>query len=242
MPDFAAWQWMVGALCAFLIGVAKTGLPGVAAPVVPLMVLTIGDARLSAGYVLPLLCVADLFAVWYWRNHAAAGRLFSLTPWVMVGLGLGAAALSMNERTLRPIIGAIVLVMMLLYLRRRLRPDTPMGSAHPLPYGVSAGFATTVANAAGPVMNLYLLSKKLPKEEFIATGAWFFFVINLSKVPIYVWHGLFSRQSLTFNLLMVPAVTAGAVTGKWVVRHVSPRVFEGMVIVLTAVSAFLLFR
>jgi uncharacterized membrane protein YfcA len=242
MPEFAGWQWAVGTLCAFLIGVAKTGLPGVAAPVVPLMVLTVGDARLSAGYVLPMLCVADLFAVWYWRRHAAAGRLFSLTPWVLVGVALGAAALSLAEQTLRPVIGVIVLVMMALYVRRRLRPEAPFGSPHPLPYGIAAGFATTVANAAGPVMNLYLLSKRLPKEEFIATGAWFFFIINLSKIPIYVGHGLFSTASLGFNLLMVPAISLGAVTGKWVVQHVSPRLFEGSVIVLTLVSALLLFR
>ena len=50
-------------------------------------------------------------------------------------------------------------------------------------YGASAGFATTVANAAGPVMNLYLLARRLPKHEFVATGAWFFFAVNLSSSP-----------------------------------------------------------
>lgn len=242
IPELAWRQWAIGTLCAVLIGVAKTGLPGAAGPVVPLMVLTVGDARLSAGWLLPILCIADVFAIAYWRKHAAAGRLFSLTPWVLAGVALGAVALNLNERTLRPIIAMIVLVMLLLYVRRKLRPDTPMGSAHPLPYGVSAGFATTVANAAGPVMNLYLLSKNLPKEEFIATGAWFFFIINLSKVPIYVYHGLFSRTSLTYNVMMIPAIAFGAVTGRWLLRHISPKVFEWLVIALTGVSAVMLFR
>ncbi len=78
-------------------------------------------------------------------------------------------------------------------------------------FGIVAGFATTVANAAGPVMNLYLLSKKLPKEQFVATGAWFFFVLNLVKFPIYAGYHLFSRDSLMFNLIEVPMVLAGAV-------------------------------
>lgn len=206
------------------------------------MVLTVGDARLSAGWLLPMLCTADLFAVWYWRKHSATGRLFSLTPWVMAGVLLGAFALSMHERALRPVIGAIVGVMLLLYIRRRLRPDTPMGSAHPLPYGVAAGFATTVANAAGPVMNLYLLSKGLPKEEFIATGVWFFFVINLTKIPIYIYHGLFSRTSLTFDFLVIPGIALGAMTGKWILRILPPKVFEWLVVVLTAIAVALLFR
>lgn len=225
-----------------MVGLAKTGLPGVGILSIPLMVLTVGDARQSAGWLLPVLCTADVFAVVYWRRHTAARRLFTLIPWVLVGMALGAAALALSERVLRPLVGVIVLLMLGAYLRRRLRPDTASVSTHPAPYGVSAGFATTVANAAGPVMNLYLLSKGLAKEEFVATGAWFFFVINLAKLPIYTWHGLISRTSLAFNVLMVPAVLAGALAGRWAVSRIPQRVFENTVILLTALSTLLLFR
>jgi uncharacterized protein len=109
-------------------------------------------------------------------------------------------------------------------------------------YGVSAGFATTVANAASPVMNLYLLSKKLPKEEFIATGAWFFFVINLTKIPIYAWRGLFSRESLMFDLAAAPAVIVGALFGRRVVDWIPQKLFDQLVVAMSAVSALLLFR
>ena len=78
-------------------------------------------------------------------------------------------------------------------------------------YGASAGFATTVANAAGPVMNLYLLARRLPKHEFVATGAWFFFVVNLVKLPIYAGHGLIDRRSLLFDLALAPSVVGGRV-------------------------------
>jgi hypothetical protein len=159
---------------------------------------------------------------------------------VLAGLGMGAVALSLRESILRPVVGMIVLVMLGLYLRRRLRPDTFQAPAHAAPYGVAAGFATTVANAAGPVMNLYLLSKWLPKEEFIATGAWFFFVVNLTKVPVFTWHGLIGRQSLVFDALMAPAVLAGALTGRWVVNHIPQREFEALVVVFTVVSAVML--
>ena len=91
-------------------------------------------------------------------------------------------------------------------------------------------------------MNLYLFSRKLPKEQFVATGAWFFLVINLAKVPIYLWHHLFSRSSVTFNLLMSPAVIGGAFAGLWIVHRVPQRVFEALIIALTAISAVVLFR
>jgi len=242
LPHLEVWQWLLGALCAFSVGVAKTGVPGLAIVVVPMIALTVGNAKSSAAWLLPILCTADIFAVVYWRRHAAAGRLFSLVPWTLVGMTAGAVALSLPERTLKPIIGGIVALMLAAYLIRRFSKNPASITPHPALYGVTAGFATTVANAAGPVMNLYLLSKRLPKEEFIATGAWFFFIINLTKIPIYAYHGMFSRQSLVFDLIMVPAVFAGAMSGRKLVDHIPAHVFEGLVIVLTAVSTLLLFR
>jgi len=67
-------------------------------------------------------------------------------------------------------------------------------------------------------------------------------VINLIKVPIYVWHGLISRQSLAFDAAMAPAVLAGALTGRWLLRVVSPKLFETLILILTGLSTLLLFR
>ena len=61
---------MLGAFCAFMIGVAKTGAPGVGTLVAPLMVMTVGDARLATAWSLPILSTADVFAVLYWRRSA----------------------------------------------------------------------------------------------------------------------------------------------------------------------------
>ncbi len=240
MPDLFWWQWALGALCAANVGMAKTGLPGMGVMVVPLMVLTVGDARLSAGWLLPILCAADVIAIWYWRRHAAAGRLFSLAPYVGVGIVAGALTLSLNEFFLRRLVGVIIALMLVVHLWRRFSKTKI--EAHPLAYGFAAGYSTTVANAAGPVMNLYLLSKNLPKEEFVATGAWFFFFVNLTKIPIYAWYGLFSRQSLVFDAILIPAIVGGAVLGRSVLHRISPKVFENTVIVLTIISTFLLFK
>ena len=236
------WQLVLGCACAASIGVAKTGLPGIAIFVVPGMVLLVGDARQAAGWLLPILCLGDAFAVYYWRRHAEVRQLFRLAPWVLVGMAAGAAALSLSELVIRRAIGVIILLMLGVYVRRRLRAHSVDVPAHPSPYGITAGFATTVANAAGSIMNLYLLSMRLPKERFIATGAWFFFVINLVKVPIYVGHGLFSVQSLTFDALMILPTVAGCVTGRWLVEHIPQRQFELVIVVLTAFATLLLFR
>jgi uncharacterized membrane protein YfcA len=153
----------------------------------------------------------------------------------------GAFTLSLPERYLRPMVGIIILLMLCLYLWRRYTSDQ-IPTAHPVPYGIAAGFSTTVANAAGPVMSLYLLSKRLPKEEFVATGAWFFFFINLGKLPIYAWQGLISTASLQFGAVTAPAVFAGAMAGRWLIHRIPTKVFESSVILLTALSTILLLR
>ena len=241
IPDLALWQWLLGAISALFIGIAKTGVPGLGSFIAPLMVLTAGDARYAAAWTLPILSTADFFAVFFWRKHADTRKLLSLVPWVAVGMAGGAFALSLSEHTLRRVIGCVVVLMLIIHIVRKWKPQQQVAGS-PSFFGIVAGFASTVANAAAPVMNMYLLSRKLPKEQFVATGAWFFLVINLAKVPIYSWYQLFSRTSLIFDLFMVPAVICGALAGLWVVHRVPQRVFDTMIFVLTGISAIVLFR
>jgi hypothetical protein len=242
MPHLALWQWSLGAFCAFMIGVAKTGAPGIGTLISPLMVMMVGDARLATAWTLPILCTADVFAVWYWRRHAEARQLFSMAPWVVVGLGGGALALALSEQVIRRMVGVIILGMTGIYLWRRMSPAAEQVHGSPAFYGAATGFSSTVANAAGPVMNLYLLSRRLPKEQFVATGAWFFFVLNLLKAPVYAWYGLYSAPSLVFDVFMAPAVLGGALAGRWLIHRMPQRLFEITVIGLTAVSSLILFR
>lgn len=242
LPVLATWQWLLGASCAFFVGVAKTGVPGFITLVVPLMVLAVGDARASAGWLLPLLCVGDLFAVVYYWRHAEARRLFSLFPWVAVGMAVGAVVLGAPEHFLRRLVGVITLLMIGVYLARsRTSPALPSeGAVSQAVYGSAAGFSTMVANAAGPVMNVYLLAKRLTKEEFVATGAWFFLLVNLVKLPVYTYHGLVDARSLAFDVFVLPLVVLGALSGRWIVRRMPQRLFDITVFGLSAAAAVLL--
>jgi uncharacterized membrane protein YfcA len=241
MPELAGWQWLLGGACAFMIGFAKTGVPGLGTLTVPLMVMAVGDARHAVGWSAPILITGDIFALIYWRRRAEARALFSLAPWVAAGMAVGGLALGLDEQVLRRLLGVVVLSMLGLNILRRWQPRIEYG-IHPSFYGVAAGFATTVATAAGPVMNMYLLMRRLPKEQFVATGAWFFFVVNVAKLPIYGAHQLFSASSLLFALLMVPAVVCGAAGGFWIVPRIPQRSFDVLVMALTALGSVLLFR
>jgi uncharacterized membrane protein YfcA len=241
MPHLEAWKWALGIASAFMIGISKTGAPGAAVMVIPFMVMIVGDARLSAAWTQPILSSGDLLGVYYWRKHADAKKLFSLIPWVLVGIVAAFFALNLNERIIRIMVAVIVLLMLMVQVWRRWGGKSEVqGSA--VFYGVVAGFATTIANAAAPVMSMYLLSSRLPKERFVATGAWFFFVANILKVPVYIWYGLYSRESLMFAAALFPAVMLGGLAGKWFVSRVPQRIFDLLVVGITAISALLLFR
>jgi hypothetical protein len=50
---------------------------------------------------------------------------------------------------------------------------------------------------------------RLPKTEFIGTGAWFFLLVNLIKVPFSADLGLINPMSLKLNLLRPPSSSWG---------------------------------
>jgi uncharacterized membrane protein YfcA len=243
------WQWTLAALCALLTGLAKTGVPGLGILVVPLMLFAVSDPVLSTGTALVLLCAADLFAVAYYRRSAHWPRLLQLSPWVGLGLGLGMVALHaftayhLDEALLTRLIAVIVLAMIVIHLlRRRFAAATlPRGWWVAASFGVLAGFATTLANAAGPVMNLYLLSMALPKEEFMGTGAWFFCIINLVKVPLFIAQDRITVATLEIDAWLLPGIVLGALLGRRIFTRVPQQAFEAMVLVLATVATAALF-
>lgn len=242
MPDLSPWQWLLGGLCALLVGMAKTGVPGLGILVVPVMFSVVGESISGPGALLPLLCVADCFAVFYFRRHARAWDLMHLFPWVAGGIAIGTAVLHVvSDAWLRLLVGVIVLVMVGAHLLRKRVPDERLvGQRHgwraALIFGVLTGFATTVANAAGPVMNLYLLSMDLPKEQFMGTGAWFFFLVNLVKVPIYCWQGMITPASLLIDVCLLPGLVLGVLLGKRVYDLIPQRLFEYFVLGFTIIA------
>ena len=103
--------------------------------------------------------------------------------------------------------------------------------------GVLAGFATTVSNAAGPVMGIYLVSKHLDKHRFLGTSAWFFFLVNVSKLPGYAVLQMVTPQTLRWDLLLAPLVAGGALIGSRVLKRIPQSAFDVLVLALAGIAA-----
>jgi uncharacterized membrane protein YfcA len=241
------WQWALGALGAFLVGISKTGIPGLGILSVAIFALVF-PARESVGLVLVILICGDLVAVTTYRRDASWSHLLRLFPWAAAGVVLGYFALGrVNDSQMRHLIGAILLGLVVFQYIRSRRPAAGDGEAPPPPWlapiaGVTAGFTTMVANAAGPVMVLYLLAMRLPKLLFIGTAAWYFLLLNLFKVPFSASLGLINPASLGVSLLLGPFAMLGALIGRPIAERLNQRVFELIALGLTFVAALLMIR
>ncbi len=238
--DIVLWQWLIMVVCAILIGINKTGIPGIGPLPVVLLALSFPAAK-STGIQLIMLCMADLMAVTYYRKKANWNIILKLIPFALCGIALGSFVMRFfDDSSLRIAIGIIILAMAGLNVVRRkfLKPDMiPSHWIFSLLIGLAAGFSTQVANAAGPVMAIYLLSMQLPKEEYLGTGAWYFMILNFLKLPVFIWEGRIVLESLYIDLCMLPAIILGAFLGVVIAKKISQQSFELIVQILIVISA-----
>ncbi len=232
--------YFLAALSGLLMGFSKTGMPGVSVPAVAIMAAAFSDnAEASVGAMLPVLLVGDVFAVTYYRRHAQWNRLVGLLPCVVLGMIPGYLVLHIFEgNQLRPILGILILSLFFLELARRKFGwnEIPQRRWFAVALGIVAGFATMVGNAAGPVMALYLVACGLDKQQFIGTCAWFFFILNLTKVVPFWSQGMLSPEILGTSMWVSVVAVCGALLGVYLLPKISQRVFDRLVIALTGVA------
>ncbi|NOT43258.1 MAG: sulfite exporter TauE/SafE family protein [Acidobacteria bacterium] len=253
MPDLSQWlaqQTLIqgglpvlavalfGALC---VGTAKAGLSATATLNVVLMARVFG-AKTSVGLVLPLLIAADMMGFWINRHGGSWRRVLPMAPPAMLGVIVGAQLLAVIDNGVaRVVIGWIIIGLLafklLLDARREALISLTEHRAFTWAMGFTAGTTTMLANAAGPVMAVYLLAQRLPKKEYLGVWSRFFLFINLFKVPFSANLGLISPTSLATNAVLLPGVVAGILLGWWLLTHIPQAAFEWLLFAMTFVAA-----
>ena len=239
--------WIYAALGALMVGISKAGITGLSLLSVALFTHVFPSSKQASGLVLPLLIFGDIIAVLSYRAHAQWNYLSKLLPWTAAGVVLGYFTLGrISDQAARIMIGVIIVSLCVLGCWRRYRGARARQTAVTRHWalgaalGVAAGFITLVANAAGPLMAIYLVAMRLPKMQFVGTTAVFFMALNLIKVPFMVKLGLITAQSFEFNLMLAPAVLLGAFAGRWLLIRINQQLFENLVLALSAIAGALL--
>lgn len=238
-------NWFLIALSGLLIGVSKTGVPGVSMIVVPVLASIFGGKQ-STGVLLPILIMADVFAVSYYHRHANWKHLLRALPWALAGVLIALwVGEKVNDMQFKRLIAITIFVSVGIMLwrdrvaKKEFVPDSPWFAAM---MGLAGGFATMIGNVAGPIFAVYLLALHLPKKVFIGTTAWFFFIVNLSKFPlhVFVWKTI-HWPTLLIDVLVLPAIAVGAFLGVTVVKKIPESAYRWSVILITVASALLIF-
>lgn len=230
---------------ALLVGFSKTGVPTLGI-FVAAMLAAVYPSSESVGLLTPILITGDIIAIVYYRKAVVWKHLFQLLPWVLVGLALGFFVLKViDNRTLSLLIGTLVLLLIALHLsRERLEKALQFAFTQSTAFngglGVLAGFTTMVGNAAGSIMSIYLLSKGMNKTTFIGTNAFFFFFVNVIKVPFTMYLGLITPQSLALNAWMIPAVLIGAFIGFKVLPRIPQKLFQTLIMTFATLGGIYL--
>ena len=288
VSDFFASPLQVCALyfCALLIGMAKTGIQGVVMMSVPLMAVAFG-AKESTGVILPMLCMADVIAVVYYKRDVDLKCILRLLPSAVAGLFVAVAVDSfIPERQFKHLMAFCIFIglatMVLPEIRKFWRKRKACfgcrgrgngsaaggGSVAAVPreavresesvgkearpafmdkwwysvfFGVMGGFTTMIGNAAGGVMSVYLLSMRFDKLAFVGTNAWFFLIINYSKLPlqIFAWDNI-SAKTLLVDLTALPFIFLGAFVGIWLVKRIPERWYRLLIMAMTFVSTLVM--
>ena len=235
VTQLTAVGWTIVVVAALLVGFSKTAIGGITMVAVAMFALVL-PTKDSTGAILLLLLTGDLVAIWAYRKHVDWRLIVRLILPVLIGIGLGAVFLAMvDDVVLKRTIGAILLVLLVAgFWREKLRPHQPaVGAA----YGGLAGFTTMVANAGGPPMNLYLLAAGYDKWRFLGPSAWFFFVVNMTKLPVSIGLGIIRPELVALAAVLVPLVLVGTWIGRIVIKRIDQQLFERLVNVFVALSA-----
>ncbi|MGL6225571.1 MAG: sulfite exporter TauE/SafE family protein [Thermoguttaceae bacterium] len=236
----------IGWIAGLLIGLSKTGIPGMGLVSVALMVYAFpGMEKQSTGAVLPLLILGDIFAVCFHTKDVQWKKLRMLFPPVLVGLLLGCCIMEyVNNAQFRILLGTLLLSLIALDQIRSLLKIESIPHSHSFTWtmGLLAGFTTLVGNAAGPVMSVYMIAQRLSKDRFMGTWVWFFFIVNLIKVPLMLGIlfpnvNMITVETLKFDLMIIPALVLGAIIGRSVYSYIPEKQFVNLVLILNTLPA-----
>ena len=244
--NLSTFQWISVFMAVFLLGLSKSGIKGIGILIVVILAFVFGE-KASTGILLPMLIVADIFAVTYYHRYAQWKYIKKLMPWMVIGVLLGVwIGNDISEEIFKKLMAIIIIgsVLILFYSENRKSSKIPTSRIFSSSAGLLAGFTTMIGNLAGPIANIYFLAIRLPKNEFIGTAAWLFFIINIFKLPFhfFVWKTV-SVETLVLNSVLVPALLLGFFMGVSLVKLISNLHYRRFILAVTAIGALvLLFR
>ncbi len=255
--EVAPWQYLLTAAAATLItGLSKAGFGGGLGVISTPLLLLVLPANVAISMMLPLLIVCDLLTLRHFPHEWDPASFRGIAVGTSLGLVCGFGLLLYfaregvdGERGIRLIVGCVSILFVALKLGRLRRRGVAPGTESPVPasvlgtpLGLVAGTVTMVAHAAGPVVDIYLLLRRLDRRRFVGTAARYYLTFNTCKIPLYLLASLVAERdyitwsTLRWDLWLLPLCPVGVAAGAWLNRRLTGRAFTLIIYVLLFVT------
>lgn len=230
--------WLLALVGVTLTGISKSGFAGGAGVVaVPLLALVM-PVPLAVFLMLPLLLAMDIRTILYYRRHASLAELKRIVPAALAGIAAGGLLLGkLPPEALKLLLGCISI---LFALWHRLAPLLGGIRGGAWLWGGISGLSSTLIHAGGPPINIYLISRRLPKLTWLATAGFFFGAMNVTKLIPYLMTGQWTLDTFTVSLALLPVALLGTWLGKLIQGKISDKLFTTCCRVLLLASGLLL--
>jgi uncharacterized membrane protein YfcA len=244
---FSITSWLIFLFAAFLVGFAKTGLPGITVLAVPLMAMIL-PPRISVGVLLPVFMLADMLSIASYLKYARWRYVFPYILFVVIGVSIASVIIKvMDESNFGVLIGCSVIFLLVVTIlvdwkkKRISEEDLPVVTKPPFWlssfFGVTAGTFSALANASSPIVAIYVMTGRLPKFQFLGTSALCAFTMNWTKFPVFIFIGIINWESMKLSLTAVPMIAAGGVIGILTAKRLSQEAFRKAVLILTFIAS-----
>jgi hypothetical protein len=235
--------FLIAFSAAFLLGTGKAGVKGLGVLIVLLMAIVFGG-KASTGVLIPLMIVADVFAVIYYHRHTQWIYLKKVMPTMFLGVLIGVwVGKDISEVVFKQIMAVLILITLgiMILMENKKSKDIPNNKFFSSGMGLLSGITSMIGNLAGSFTDIYFLAMRLPKNEFIGTAAWLFFIINVFKLPfhIFVWKTV-TVETIGLNLILIPGIILGFYAGVKIVKKINNNLYRKFIFAATAFGAILI--
>lgn len=221
------------------VGIVKCGLAGLApATSYVFAYYAPGGAKGGLALMQPVLLVGDVVVIAAYGGlprRADFVLIRTLLLFTLLGLVVGYCVLGLvSDSTVRRLTGAALLAAA---FRSRLQQHLAAGADSGKEasfghlwraafFGIWCGAVSLLTNSSGPLLDMYLLDLRLPKEKFLALRSSYLVVLGIVKLAGNLSFGVLQVAALPFAAGLCLLAAAGVLVGKQLTRRMPQAAFE----------------
>lgn len=210
---------LIVAAVAFLFAGTIKGLVGLGLPTTVVGILAqFTDPRQAIALLLLPILISNTWQIYRSRIAVKMFKklwIFSLVMCTLIFItSQFAATISTNVLTISVGIVIVLFVITNVFLKKLTIPDN-RDKTYQIGFGAAAGIMGGLTSLWAPPVVMYLFSKRVSKDEFVASVGILLMTGSIPLLGGYIAAGLTTPTLLLYSLLMVIPTLAGFAIGEW---------------------------